>query len=232
MAAVLVALTLGSVLQGAATMAVGRIVASAVERRLGGSVRADVRALPFWQLMSGRFDHLTVVGKDLRSGDLAIAHVQATWSDGQVDMAALERGEAPRAWIQGGRLRVEIDLTASALRAIAPRSGALEVTRLTLRPPDVLVSGRLRFDGLALPFRATGRPAVVDGGNVLVFLVTVLNAGPIVLRYALGLPVVDLRRTALSGALWVTGARVERDHVVVVLASRPRRTATGRAALS
>lgn len=222
----------GALVQGVAATAAARIVAGAVERSLGGSARAQVGAWPFWRLASGRFQHLTVTGKNLRSGDLAIARMRASWSDGRVDMAALEAGRPLGAWIRGGRLTVRLWLDPTALRAVAPRGGALEVTALRLRPPDVLVAGRLRFDGVNLPFRATGRPRVVDHGAALVFLVTVVSAGPILLRSALGVPVVDLRRTALSGVLWITGARVEHGAVIVDLANRPPRGRGGRAPLS
>jgi len=225
-------LTVGAALQGVTALAVGTVVAGAVEQQLGGHVTARISALPFWQLAAGRFEHLTVAGQNLRSGDLAIAQMRAEWAHGRVDMAALEAGRPIADWLSGGRLTVTLVLGASALRRAAPHRGTLSVTAIRLEPPDVRVTGRLRFDGLDLPFRATGRPDVVDGGDVLVFLVTVVNAGPIVLRSALGQPVVDLRRTPLSGVLWITGARVHRDGVVVELANRPAGGRTGRAALS
>jgi hypothetical protein len=218
--------------QGLAATAAARIVSSAVQGRLGGSVHAQVSAWPFWRLGSGRFQHLTVVGRNLRSGGLAISRMRAVWSDGRVDMRALEAGRPLGTWIRGGELRVRIWLGAASLLAAAPHGGALEVTSLRLRPPDVLVRGHLRFDGLDLPFRASGRPRVVDGGDVLVFLVTLVNAGPIVLRYALGLPVFDLRRTALSHVLWISDAHVTADGVVVDLANRPASARGGRARLS
>jgi hypothetical protein len=227
-ALVLLALVAGIVVPGAAASAVGRIVAGAVEAQVGGQVRAEVRALPFWQLGRGRFQHLTVVGEDLQSGALTIASLRADWSDGRVDMAALEHGAPIAAWAKGGRLVVQLTIGARALDAIVPHRGALAILGVRLAGPDAIVHGRLRFDGIDLPFRAVGRPAVVDDGSVLLFRVTVVSAGPLALRDALGLPVVDLRRTPLWGALWIVGARIARNRVVVTLANRPTRAQPGR----
>jgi hypothetical protein len=220
--ALLAALALAAACQGAASAAAARIVAAAVRERLGGgAVTATVVALPFWQLAQGRFQHLSVRGVDVRGGRLAIAQMRADWRDGRVDVRALEAGRPLRSWVRGGRLVVRLTLGPAALVRALPRTGTLTVTRLSLAPPGVRVYGRLRFDGLDLPFRAFGEPRVVDAGNVLVFLVTAVRAGPFALRSALGVPVVDLRRTALGGALWIQGAHVGRRAIVVVLCNRP-----------
>ncbi|MCL6594601.1 MAG: DUF2993 domain-containing protein [Firmicutes bacterium] len=216
----LAAAVAGVGVQGVVSAAAGRMLAAAVRAQWGGRVTAQVVAVPFWQLGWGRFERLTVRGRGLRSGALRIARLDARWDGGRVDLAALAQGRPLAAWMRGGRLKVRLDIGADALRRILPRSGAVTLTGLGLAPPGVWVQGRLRFDELDLPFRAFGRPRVVDGGEVLVFLVTLVHAGPIVLRSGLGVPVVDLRHTELGGALRISGARVEPWGVRVELVNR------------
>jgi|GEM_PF-5274892 len=209
--------------QGVVSTAAARIASSALERELGGHVAVSVSAMPAWMLTQGRFQYLSVEGKGLRSGDLRIARLVAHWRNGRVSLAALRRGAPIGAWLTGGRLAVRLWLAPAALLAVIPQSPALRVTSLRLAPPGVWVDGRIRIGELTLPFRALGSPQVVDNGQVLVFRVTKLHAGPIVLRYALGIPVVDLSHTPLHPVLAIDGASVGAKAVQVELVNRAAR---------
>lgn len=207
--------------QGAVSAAADRVAAAALTQSLGGEARVTVTALPFWQLARGRFQHLTVTAQNLRTGTLDIRALRADWRDGSVRMAALRAGRPMADWLGGGRLTVHLTLTPRALLDALPPTGALRITRLGLRPPGAWVDGRVALGELHLEFRALGTLRVIDGGDVLVFRVTTLHAGPLVLRSSLGIPVVDLRQTPLRSLLWVTGAHVTATGIDVELTNRP-----------
>lgn len=211
------------VLQGAVSAAAARVAAAAITRALGGHVDVSVSALPFWQLAQGRFQHFSVTARDVRDGSLSIARLDAQWTDGSVRMAQLRAGQPMQKWVGGGRLDVHLFIHPDALLAALPPTGSLKITALELKPPGAWVVGRVRFGELSLPFRALGTPEVIDGGDVLVFRVTILHAGPLALRSSLGIPVVDLRQTPLNKVLWVEGARVGAKGIDVELTNRPVR---------
>jgi len=208
-----------AVLAGLTALAASRVATAALARALATPhVRVTVVAAPFWTVVQGRFRNLEVLAYDGRAGRLAIAKLTASWHNGRIDLKALEAGRPFRAWAGGGPIRVTLWLRPSALLAGLPRTNAMQMTSIELRSPDAVVRGWLAVGTLRLPFSAVGRPAIADGGRLLLFRVVHVNAGPITLRSALGIPVVRLTASPFDPVLRVTAARVAANAIVVELA--------------
>lgn len=212
-------------LSGLASLTASRLAAAALQRSLSARrVTVSVSATPFWELLRGRFGSLHVVAYDVKSGTLSIARITARWQDGQVNLGRLARGLPFRTWAGGGPIRVTLEMTPAALMARLPHSSVMRITSMRLVPPDLDVRGEIAVGELRLPFEAVGAPAVAEAGRLVLFRVVRVHAGPISLRSALGIPVVDLNGSPLYPALRVAGATVGRRDIIVRLFGQAKRT--------
>lgn len=208
-----------AVLAGLTALAASRVATAALARALATRhVHVTVFAAPFWTVIQGRFRKLEVLAYDGRAGRLAIAKLTASWQNGRIDVKALEAGRPFRAWAGGGPIRVMLWLRPAALMAALPRTNVMHITSMQLKSPNAVVRGWLEVGTLRLPFRAVGRPAIADGGRLVVFRVMHVEAGPITLRSALGIPVMRLAASPLDPVLHVTAARITSQAIVVQLA--------------
>lgn len=199
-------------------MLASRVASAALTRSLHAKrAQVSIRAFPFWELFAGRFGSLHVVAYDAVSGRLSIARVSATWQRGAIDLRPLSQGKAFRAWAGGGPIHVTLWLKPAALMAQLPHGGPLKITSIRLKAPDAEVRGRITVGELRLPFMAVGVPAVAEEGRLVLFRVIQVHAGPIALRSALGIPVVDLTHSPLYPTLHVESASVGRSGIIVRL---------------
>ena len=208
-------------LAGLTSLVASREAEGALARALHARrVNVSITAYPFWQLFFGRFATVRATVDGASGGDLAIARLTATWRNGAIDFASLERGGPFRDWATAGRIRVTLWLRPTALMTRLPHGRVMRITAIHLRAPDVDVRGEISVGELRLPFTAVGVPAVAQDGRLLLFRVVRVHAGPIALRSALGIPVVDLTHSPLYPTLHVEAAHVTRRFMVVELAGR------------
>gem|GEM_PF-2689605 len=150
---------------------VPKSLASYAERQLekdtGGRATVTLEAEPFWKLLSGRFDRLTVTLRGVRYEGGRLRKVHLLWYDGRLDVGELEVGVIRVDRV--GTLRTEVTLSAAQLARMVPKSFRPFRPHLAIAPGGLELTGQASILGMNLPISLTGELVPSPSGRALDF---------------------------------------------------------------
>lgn len=185
-------------LQGAVQVGAGALASANLKRRLIGPVHMEVTAVPFWRLISGDFDRLTLGGTRLQWGRVHIAWARGVWTNGEVHLDQLIGGkDFLQAFAHKGRLALSLGLSPADVRILLPKQGPVRFVRVDIRAPWIYLTGEFAAYGLKLPFTLRGEVTPILQGAALQYRVDGLGSTALRLRTRVSLKVADLRPLGL-----------------------------------
>lgn len=172
--------------------ALGARVAQAVTQQLGSRAQVTLLPGPLWHLAQGRFDRLQIRVARLDYQGLRVQGARLDWRSGQVDIAALLRGQlvivhqgvvALSGTIATGTIE---RLLTDAVRPYLPSGSAFTVPTVEIAPQGVSLDGDVDVLGVQVPYQLEGTLRIAPGGGAIEFATRSLN------QSALHLPAVPV----------------------------------------
>lgn len=194
---------------------VPRWAGSLVSRQLsrldhGPRPAVAVEAMPFWELFTGRFQDVTVNAHNADVHSLAVQHIHLNWSNGALNLNALEKGRLKVK--SAGRLSMTVVLTSASLSQFLAKQGTISHPQVVIKPTGLALHGRIRLAGATVPLDTQGtliespshqalifHPTSIDGLNLPVLTdVQLINLSSLKLPMPLTIASVRLQDNQLA----------------------------------
>ncbi|PSR20926.1 MAG: DUF2993 domain-containing protein [Sulfobacillus acidophilus] len=126
-----------------------------------------VTAVPFWDLLQGRFQDIRITAKQAQVRSLQIHQIRMNWSNGQVALAALAKG---RLGIRRpGHLVMTIVLTGTAMSRFLAKTGSIVRPHVDVSPQGIRLQGEIQLAGTAVPLDMAGSLVKSANSQALIF---------------------------------------------------------------
>lgn len=151
---------------------VPRAAASLIAHQLGHldhgpKPRVAVEAMPFWELLSGRFQDIVVNAQNADLQALTVQHIEMHWSNGAVSLGSLGKGKLLIK--QPGRFRATVVVTGTALSQFLAKKGSIMHPKVTIAPSGVSLSGQIQLGGTTVPLNTKGSLVRSSNHQALIF---------------------------------------------------------------
>ena len=127
----------------------------------------SVSAMPFWELVSGRFQNLSIVAKNGSFHSFHVRRVRFDWKNGRVSVAALSRGQLTV--LSPGHVTMTVVLSANNLSAFIAKQGTIGHARVVISPHQVGLKGQIQLAGATVPLNTLGTLEESANHQMLVF---------------------------------------------------------------
>ncbi len=206
--------------------AIDAAISRSIAQQLGSPANVNLSPGPIWQVAFGRFDRLEIRMPHLTYQGLNVSAASLDWRDGQVDLAALQRGRL--VIVRKGTLvvagtigsKVIEQALADAVRPYLPSGSTVTVPQVSIAPQGISIGGAVDVLGVPIPYRLEGVLEVASGGKRIVFQTRSLN------RSALALPAVPVMKAQqipqVDGISWrFARVTLQKGSVAVSLKNGP-----------
>jgi hypothetical protein len=193
---------------------VDRGLAHELRQYTGPASRTQVAvvAIPFWTLVSGRFQDLHLAVEDWQAGPLTVSQVRVNWQDGGLNLPDLVNQHA-LVVTRLGRMRVTIAVDGPALAALLEKSGRLQHAQVDVGPKLLTLRGLVHLHGLTGRVNAKGTLSVSPNRHQILFHPTVVDG--VSIPFPATLTVFDVSELNLPVPLAIRLVRLAPPDVVV-----------------
>ncbi|MCY0882048.1 MAG: DUF2993 domain-containing protein [Firmicutes bacterium] len=169
---------LAGILQWGVPKWVGNQVAQGIQREDKGSrPTVSIAAVPFWILLNGKFQQVTVSAAHVALGSLVAQKILLTWDNGQISVPDLEKNRVKI--LQQGSIAATVAISQNELSHLVAAQTPIQDPKISITPSGVGLTGWVTVAGLRLPLQAQGQlilnvhhqtimyhPTSVDGMDV------------------------------------------------------------------
>lgn len=166
-------------------------VAEALAQRNGGHLpKVTITAIPFWMLLQGRFQAVTVDAAPAELSGFELSRVYLSWTGGQVSFPALlERRVVIQ---QRGQMVVQITVSEQALTRFLQSQAPLQGAQVSVTPNAVQLLASVKLRQLTVPLDLKGTLALSPDRERVLFLPSEIDG--MTLPVPTEITVFDLRR--------------------------------------